>query len=283
MQRAQPAKTRLVTVGDIALEVHDGGMGDPVVMVQTALTADELRPLAEHLSARGAYHVIVYHRRGYAGSSPVHGPGSVARDAADCRDLLVALGLGSAHVVGYSYSGAVALQLAVDAPEQVHTLTLVEPPPVHVPSSQEFREANTRIMESRRVRGPDAALEEFLGLVIGPSWRIEVEQRVPGAAAQMQRDTGTFFDTDLPALLSWSFDAADARRVTCPVLHVGGSDSGPWFAEVRQLILTWLPQTEDVLLDGADHSLALTHTAQIAAALADFLGRHPLLAGRESD
>lgn len=129
------------------------------------------------------------------------------------------------------------------------------------------------------MRGPATALEEFLALVIGPDWRAEVDQRLPGAADQMQRDTTTFFDTDLPALLSWHFDAEDARHVNCPVLHISGSTSGPWFAEVRELILTWLPQAEDVLLTGADHSLALTHTPQIADALADFLGRHALLAG----
>ena len=103
--------------------------------------------------------------------------------------------------------------------------------------------------------------------MIGPDCRTEVETRVPRAAAQMQRDTATFFDTDPPALLSWSFTAEDALGVNCPVLHVSGSNSGHWFAEVRQLILAWLPQTQDVLLVGADHSLALTHTAQIANAL----------------
>jgi len=274
---------RLVEVGGIELEVHDVGTGDPVVLVQTALTADELAPLAEHLVARGEYRAIVYHRRGYASSSQVQGPGSVVRDAADCRDLIVALGLGKVHIVGYSYSGAVGLQLAVDAAEHVHTLTLIEPPPVHVPSSAEFRAANARLQEARRARGAGAALEEFLALVIGPGWRTEVEQRLPGAVEQMQHDTATFFDTDLPALLSWRFDAEDARRVNCPVLHISGSESGPWFAEVRDLVLTWLPQAEDVLLTGADHSLALTHTPQIADALADFLGRHAILAGRGLD
>jgi pimeloyl-ACP methyl ester carboxylesterase len=267
---------RLVEVGDIELEVHDVGTGDPVVLVQTALTADELAPLAEQLDARGGYRAIVYHRRGYTGSSPVHGPGSVVRDAADCRELIVALGLGKVHIVGYSYSGAVGLQLAVDAAEHVHTLTLIEPPPVHVPSSREFRAANARLMETSRAHGPGTALEEFLALVIGPDWRTEVEQRLPGAAEQMQRDTATFFDTDLPALLSWRFDLEDARRVNCPVLQISGSDSGPWFAEVRDLVRTWLPQAEDVLLTGADHSLALTHTTQVADALADFLGRHAI-------
>ncbi len=269
---------RLVEVAGIELDVHDVGTGDPVVLVQTALTADELAPLAEHLVARGAYRAIVYHRRGYATSSPVQGPGSVVRDAADCRDLIDALGLGRVHIVGYSYSGAVGLQLAADAVEYVETLTLIEPPPVHVPSSEEFRAANARLQEVRRARGPGTALEEFLALVIGPDWRTEVEQHLPGAAEQMQRDTTTFFDTDLPALLSWRFDAEDARRIKCPVLHISGSHSGPWFAEVRDLVLTWLPQTEDVLLAGADHSLVLTHTPQVADALADFLGRHAIVA-----
>jgi pimeloyl-ACP methyl ester carboxylesterase len=273
----------LVEVGGIELEVHDVGTGDPVVLVQTALTADELAPLAEHLAARGAYRAIVYHRRGYARSSPVQGPGSVVRDAADCRDLIDALGLGRVHIVGYSYSGAVGLQLAADAAEHVQTLTLIEPPPVHVPGSAEFRAANARLHEVRRARGPGTALEEFLVQVIGPDWRTEVEQHLPGGAEQMQRDATTFFDTDLPALLSWRFDAEDARRISCPVLQISGSDSGPWFAEVRDLVLTWLPQTEDILLTGADHSLALTHTPQVADALADFLGRHAILAGREPE
>lgn len=264
----------LVEVGDARLEVRETGAGDPVVLVQTALTADELLPLATHLGRRGAYRTIVYHRRGYAGSTPARGPGSVVRDAEDCRGLITAMGLGRVHVVGLSYSGAVALQLASEAPEHVRTLTLIEPPPVHVPSSEEFRAVTARLMESRRERGPRAALEEFLSLLIGPGWRDEVETRVPGAAAQMELDTETFFDTDLPALLSWQFTADDAHRVRCPVLHVGGSASGHWFAEVRQLVLAWFPHAEDVMITGADHSLALTHASQVADALADFLDRH---------
>jgi pimeloyl-ACP methyl ester carboxylesterase len=274
---------RVVEVGDIALEVHEVGTGDPVVLVQTALSADELAPLAEQLVGRGGHRAIIYHRRGYAGSGPVHGPGSVIRDAADCRGLILALGLDKVHVVGYSYSGAVGLQLAVDAAEHVHTLTLIEPPPVHSPSSGEFRAANDRLIGTYRTHGPAMALEEFLALVIGPDWRTMVEKRLPGAAEQMQRDTATFFETDLPALLSWRFGPEDARRVNCPVLQISGSDSGPWFAEVRDLVRTWLPHAEDVLLTGADHSLALTHTTQVAHALADFLGRHPIPAGDGSD
>lgn len=60
------------------------------------------------------------------------------------------------------------------------------------------------------------------------------------------------------------------------MLHIGGSDSGPLFAEVRDLVRAWLPQTEDVVLAGADHSLAITHPTEVAAVLVAFLQRHPV-------
>jgi hypothetical protein len=60
------------------------------------------------------------------------------------------------------------------------------------------------------------------------------------------------------------------------VLHVGGSLSGPWFADVRRLMLTWLPHAEDGVLSGANHSFAITHPHELAIALAEFLRRHPI-------
>ena len=112
---------RLVSVSESS-EVHEWGGGDPAVFIQTALTADELEPVARDRALQHGYRKIVYHRRGYAGSGTVRAAGSVARDAADCRALLTALKVKRAHVVGFSYSGAVALQLAADWPEQAPDL-----------------------------------------------------------------------------------------------------------------------------------------------------------------
>jgi pimeloyl-ACP methyl ester carboxylesterase len=271
-QRDQRPAVSTAAVEAARLEVLDAGSGEPVVFIQTALTADELFPVADRL--RDRFRTIVYRRRGYGESTPAAGPGSIALDAADCCTLLEVLRTPQAHVVGFSYSGAVAMQLAADAPDRVHSLTLVEPPPVHVPSAPEFRAANEQLFAARRARGLDAALEEFLTQVIGPHWHADMERLLPGSVEQMRRDSRTFFDVDMPALLTWRFSAEDANRIKCPVLHVGGTDSGPWFAEVRRLILDWFPDAEDVVVDGADHSLAITHTAQVAAALNSFMRRH---------
>ncbi len=261
-----------IAVRDARLEVLDVGAGEPVVFIQTALTADELRPVAAD-PVLDDHRRILYHRRGYAGSSPADGPGSIQRDAADCAALLTELDVARVHVVGLSFSGAIALQLASDLPERVHSLTLIEPPPVHIPSADEFRAANDRLLATRREQGLQAALDEFLTTVIGSDWQQVVEEALPGSSAQMKHDAATFFDTDVPALLDWEFGPEEAARIECPVLYIGGSESGPWFAEVHELVRGWIPHAEDVIIDGADHSLPLTHAPQIADTLHAFLSR----------
>jgi len=258
------------------LEVSDWGSGEPVVFIQTALTADELLPVAREPVLAHGFRKILYHRRGYAGSSPADGPGSIVREAIDAAALLAAMAIERAHVVGVSYSAAIALQLAADVPQAVHTLTVAEPPPVHISRGPEFRASNEQLVRTRREQGVDAALEEFLTLLVGPGWREVVDADLPGAVAQIERDAATFFDTDLPALLDWRFGPDQARQIRCPVLYLGGSDSGAWFAEVRELVLRWLPHAENVVIDGAGHSLEITHPSEVADALATFLRRHPM-------
>lgn len=266
---------RLVTLDRAQLEVEDRGTGEPVVLIPTALTPDQLLPLADHPALR-TYRVIHYHRRGYGRSSPVHGSGSIYQDAADCEALLTALEVDRAHVVGVSYSAAVALQLAADRPRRVHTLTLVEPPPRHVPSAEQFIAVNRELLQHYRNYGALSALGLFFTSAMGPDWKARLERHLAGGVAEVERDADTFFASDIPALLNWEFDEESASAISHPVLYMGGHDSGAWFAEVRDLVLAWLPHTEVTMVTGADHFVALTHPGAVADALAAFIGRHPM-------
>lgn len=252
------------------LEVLDLGDGDPVLMVQTGLTADELLPLARQPDL-AAFRRLVLHRRGYAGSAPPHAGASIATEAADCVGLLDDLGLDRAHVLGYSYSAAVALELAATFPERVASLLLVEPPPTVTGYRAEFVTVNEQLFAARREHGVEAALDAFLAMLAPPEWWAALEPHAPDAREQVRRDAATFFDVDLPALLAWEFGDADAARVTCPVLHVGGDASGPWWAAVRRQVLAWFPGAGDVVVPGADHGLAVTHAAAVAAGVRRFL------------
>jgi pimeloyl-ACP methyl ester carboxylesterase len=260
-----------VSVGDGVLEVLDFGAGDPALFIQTGLTADELLPLAAHPALDGCRRLVL-HRRGYAGSSPAVVPTSIAGDVSDCVRLLDALGIERVQVVGYSYSGAVGLQLAADHPSRVTGLALVEPPPTVTTFRDEFAATVESLLAVRRASGVPAALNAFWDLLGTASWWAALEEHVPDARAQMRADAATFFDGDLPALLAWQIGDL-VSGVECPILYVGGDASGPWWEAVRKQVLDWFPEADDVLLGGADHGLAVTHAADIAVALQRFWNR----------
>src|SRR5689334_20556635 len=109
------------------LEYDIVGTADPVVLIHGAFLTEAYAPLCGEAAVTAACRLVRYHRRGYAGSSRVSAPFSTEQQAADCRALLMGLDIERAHVVGHSSGGAIALQLALDAPELVHSLILLEP------------------------------------------------------------------------------------------------------------------------------------------------------------
>jgi hypothetical protein len=82
MEGRPAVDARLVAVGDAELAVCDWGSGDPILFLQTALTADELVPLANQPALAG-FRKLLYHRRGYGGSGGVEPSGSITSDADD--------------------------------------------------------------------------------------------------------------------------------------------------------------------------------------------------------
>src|SRR6516165_643226 len=59
---------RRVIVPDAALEVEVRGSGEPVVLIRTALIADEFEPIASTLRRRADHTIVLYHRRGMPGA-----------------------------------------------------------------------------------------------------------------------------------------------------------------------------------------------------------------------
>lgn len=129
--------TRTVSVGAGAfVEVRTKGTGESLVLIQTALSPEQLVPLSNDSATAIRFRVIDCRCRGYGPRSGVDSSDLVARDVADCFVVLRDLDVTSAHVFGRSYSGAVALEMATTAPDLVATLTLIEPPPLHWPPAQ---------------------------------------------------------------------------------------------------------------------------------------------------
>jgi pimeloyl-ACP methyl ester carboxylesterase len=266
------------SVDGAVLEYEIVGAGEPVVLIHGAFIAESYAPLcAEPALARNR--LVRYHRRGYASSSPVPEPFSVAQEAADCRGLLRGLGIERAHVVGHSSGGVIALQLALAAPEVVHSLVLLEPALLDVPSGPLFAEAIGPALQMYQAGNKEGAMDGFLRVAIGPAYRSFLDELIPGGYAQALADTDRFFAVELPSVGAWRFTAENARRISQPVLAVFGSESAKdWvgWPEVQARVQEWMPHAELFVLAGSNHALQQRDPRGIATAMANFFARHPM-------
>jgi pimeloyl-ACP methyl ester carboxylesterase len=266
-----------VSIGDSVLEYWDIGVGEPVVLVHGSIIADAFAPLLLEPALTERYRLVSYHRRGFAGSTHPDRPLSIAEQAADCRALLGTLGIDRAHIVGHSYGGVIALQVAMDAPELVRSLALLEPALLAVPSGPLLMEAMGPLAGLYQAGDKAGAIDAFERAVIGPDYRATLDEVIPGGFDQAVADADTFFAQELPALAEWQFTREDARGTTQPVLAVLGADSAslwPGFTEGYELVREWLPQAEGFVLPEATHGLQMQNPRGAAAALAAFFARH---------
>jgi pimeloyl-ACP methyl ester carboxylesterase len=258
-----------VPVAGGELEYDVRGTGEPVLLIHGAILADAFAPLLTQPALADDYRLIAYHRRGFAGSSRHSGPCTIAQQTADASAVLDHLGIERAHVVGHSYGGMIALQLALDAPERVATLALLEPAGVAAPSGERFTAGDRA-----------GAVELFFQGVCGPQAREAAARALPAGAFDLAvTDAETFFDTEWPALLEWQFGLAEAARITQPVLLVLGADSDavtPMFGEMNNALAAWLPRAESVQLPAATHALQMMNLTGTAALLTVFFARHPI-------
>src|SRR5438270_10355657 len=106
---------------------HEHGTGDPVIRLHPSFVADAMVPLLGQPVLAG-YRLIAPHRRGYGQSARAETPIGMTELGRDVVGLLDALDIERAHLVGHSFGGCVALDVARSWPERVGRLALLEPP-----------------------------------------------------------------------------------------------------------------------------------------------------------
>jgi pimeloyl-ACP methyl ester carboxylesterase len=271
---------RTVQLGDVELEYDvGGGSGEPLLLIHGGFIADAFFPLLAEPRIRDSYRVISYHRRGYAGSSRAKAPFTIGDQAADARALLEHLGIPRAHVAGHSYGGAIAIQLALDTPDLVGSLALLEPALVYlVPSGPLFGEMLGTLQAMYRRGERAAALDGFLSRVVAGDYREVLEKFLPPGAFELAvADAQTTFGVEAEALRQWSFTEQDAARIEQPVLAVLGERSEPIFSEIHALLRRWMPHAEELVVRDATHALQFMNPPGVADGLARFLDRHRLM------
>lgn len=268
----------IASVNGVELEYEIHGSGDPVLLISPVL-ADGFVPLIGQPALADQFQLIHYHKRGWVGSTPTPGPVSVEEHTEDAAALLEHLGIACAHVAGHSSGAAVAAQLALDVPDVVQSVILLELSLLSLPEGQEFLAGAGPVFEAYEDGDHQGALAMFLTAVSGLEWdtcQDILETRVPGVTEQTLKDVHTFFGVELPALVEWTLDADEAASIRTPVLSVLGSETQPLWVEVAAFLRTRLPDVEEVEIEGVGHLLHIQRPGPVADAIVQFLQRHPI-------
>jgi pimeloyl-ACP methyl ester carboxylesterase len=199
----------------------DPAPGAPTVVFVHGLGLDNLASfyftLAVPVMEAGA-RTILYDLRGHGLSEMPPAGYSIGDNVADLCALLDALDVpGPVHVVGNSYGGIVAARMAVEVPERVAGLALIEANCAGPDAATWFEDiANTITVAALRLEG--LALNE-------QRWtRDRTHRRLARLAFNANRLLNqTSLIDDLAAELP--LDTADLAAIGCPVLGVYGEDS----------------------------------------------------------
>lgn len=265
------------TVNGATIEYEVTGSGEPVLCISPVL-ADGFQPLLQEPALAG-HQLIHYHRRGWVGSTHSPGPVPIGVHVDDAIALLDHLEVDRAHLVGHSSGAAVATQMALDAPDRVSTVTLLELSLMTLPQGQAFLQGAGPVLEAYQAGEHEAAFGAFMSAVSGLDWpacRALFAERVPGLTEQSVKDADTFFGIELPSLIEWSLTAEDAGRLQHPVLAVLGTETLPLWVEVTEYLRSTVPNLTVSTVDGVGHLLHIQRAEPVAAAIAQFLGAHAL-------
>ena len=177
-------------------------------------------------------------------------------------------------VIGHSFGGTVALRLALERPELIRKLVLVEPVLFAAARGSliwSTFEAGHRQIEALYEAGDaEAALTRFLeiwGTGAPPDqtpdklWRYMIDR------IGMVMKTDAYFSNDAAGMLT----AGRLEGFARPVLLVEGSDSPDIVAAIHDNLAGRLPDAHRHVLGGAGHLLPITHGKMFARSLGPFL------------
>ena len=266
-------------VNGVELEYEVRGAGEPLLLIDM-LIADCFVPVLSEPALADRHQLIRYHKRGWVGSAHTPPPVSIAEHAADAAALLEHLEARSAHIVGHSTGASIGIHLALDHPEKVHTLTLLEPTLLSLPLGGAFLEAAGPVFEAYGSGDHAGAFAMFAAAASGLDWgecRALLEQRIPGVVAQSVSDADTFFGVELPAVAEWTFGPERAAALRRPVLSVVGAETRPLWVEIAEFLRAAVPHVEELTIDGAGHLLQIQRPEPVARGIAAFLARNSMV------
>jgi pimeloyl-ACP methyl ester carboxylesterase len=261
------ATQRHVTVGGMRVRVSAEGSGEPLVMLMgIGGHIDMWRPIADRLPGR---RLVMFDFPGTGESTLPRFPPNMASSAFFVRQLLSKLGISRADVLGYSWGGLLAQQLAAQYPGTVGRLILActGPGVLSVPARPRVA---ARMLTPRRYYSP-----EYLATIAADTYGGRFRREPTLIAAEVGRrmahpPTLTGYLFQLVAAGTFATIAV-APRIQQPTLILAGDDD-PIVRTANQHILHGLLRNSQLcILEGQGHLVLLDSSELSGPIVSSFL------------
>lgn len=253
---------------------HGDPDGEPVLLIQ-GLSGSHASWRGPFLDALGpGLDLIAYDHRGVGTSGAIDGSFTIADLAQDAAELLDALDLPTAHVLGISMGGMVAQELALAHPERVRTLTLGCTYSGGPGSRLTDKAVVKRMIASFASGDPEAILRASFEINVSPAFAAR-----PGTWEAFRADV-LAVPVPVPVLFEQlratnDHDAGDRLgTLTVPVLVVHGDVDAVLDVSNGELIARLIPGARLEILPGVGHLFWIEEPETSAA-----LVREHVLAG----
>ena len=268
------AQDRYLNADGVRLRYIDQGTGQPVVLVHGLGNSVETWTSSGIVQAlASSYRVIAFDERGHGRSDKPHDPRAYGREMTnDIVRVLDQLGIGRAHIVGYSLGGHLVSQLLTLHPERFLSATLiagagrlawdsVRARDAEVEASEREHDCISRTLLFRLTPQAARPSEDSLKAMSARCLADSTQDRFALAAITRSRA-----DQVIPR------DAAAAVRV--PTLGIVGSND-PERAGLEDLVRL-RPADRLIIVEGATHGgpLGVLRRPETVAALREFLSSH---------
>jgi pimeloyl-ACP methyl ester carboxylesterase len=260
-----------IEVNGIQMHYQVVGQGEPLVFIHgLGSSSRDWEFQADHFYRD--YRVVVFDARGHGQSEKPPGPYSIPLFAQDTAALIRVLELAPAHVVGISMGGMIAFQLALDAPELLRSLVIVNSWPEMV-----VRTWRQRLQIWQRdlivgVLGMRKMGEVLAGRLFPKEEQAEI--RAVFVERWTENDKRAYQDA-MHALVGWSVSER-LEEITCPVLVVA-ADQDYTPVETKAAYTRRLPQAELVVIEDSRHATPAEQPQKFNQVLGAFLKNKSLV------
>ncbi len=212
------------------------------------------------------FQVLTYDVRGHGQSEKPAPPYSVETFSADLAALLKALEIKKAHFVGLSMGGWIAFQFAVDYPEMVETLTIVN-------SWADMRPKNLQDWSKvfQRIVLFNFFSMRKIGETVGANLFIKPEQKelLDGFIESWAKNHKPSYMASFKAGIKWSV-ADRLDEITAPVLVIA-ADEDYSTVESKQVYADKISDARLVVIEDSRHATPVERPNEFNRVLFEFL------------